>query len=129
MRKRRALPVSLHTPDTRAHPRTPRRSAAGEDWDSAPAAELVPRLAAIDPDAALGRSSVTCLAAHAPSGRLWAGTSDGKVHCWQVPGGGGAARWAHAWAAHGGKVKAMAVSPWGRLFTGAARAAAGAACA
>ena len=101
------------------------RRAPSEDWDSAPCALLETRLAAIDPDAAAAKSAVTCLAGHAPSGRVWAGTSDGRVHCWQVAGPGEPARWLHAWVAHVGKVKAVAVSPWGRVFTGAPRGAGG----
>lgn len=62
---------------------------------------------------------MTCLAAHPPSERLWAGTSDGRMHCWRVPeGGGGVARWLHSWRAHDGKIKGIAATPWGRVFTG-----------
>ncbi|GBF99290.1 inositol polyphosphate phosphatase [Raphidocelis subcapitata] len=90
--------------------------AGGEDWDSAACAELAPRGAPADGDGA-ARGAVTCLAAHPPSGRLWAGAADGRVHCWAVGAAGEAARWQHAWVAHSGKVKAMAASPEGRLFT------------
>jgi hypothetical protein len=103
--------TSLSQPATRA---------TQEDWDSAPCAELVPRASPLDgsPGGAAAKGAVSCLVAHPPSGRVWAGTNDGRVHCWLVAGGGVAAKWQHSWAAHGGRVKAMAVSAWGRLFTG-----------
>jgi hypothetical protein len=57
------------------------------------------------------------LAAPGPA-RLWCGTAGGVVHCWALAPDGAPARWLHAWTAHTGKIKAIALSPTGRLFTG-----------
>ncbi|WIA12339.1 hypothetical protein OEZ85_012390 [Tetradesmus obliquus] len=90
------------------------------DHDSAACAELTPR--SIEP--AKGR--VTALLLAPGPGMLWAGCSDGVVHCWGLckDGTGTAARWLHSWQAHGGKkIKALALCPTGRLFTGTATGA------
>lgn len=89
----------------------------GEDHDSAAAAAL-----GLGPSAGPGsKGRVSCVLFGAVPGRLWAGGGDGRVHCWSVAGDGSAARLLHSWEAHSGKVKGIALSPCGRLFTGAPR--------
>ena len=86
--------------------------------------------------------AVSALVSDGPSGRLWSGTADGRVACWETDGGGGggggiggsggglgatappqfpgAARFRHSFQAHrGSKIKSMALTPWGCLVTGA----------
>eukprot|EP00775_Hariotina_reticulata_P006490 gene6490-6717_t len=98
--------------------------AAREDHDSAACAELKP-LKSLDiastAGAAFGStkgSRVSCMLFGPGPGRLWCGCSDGTIYCWVLTPGGGAARWLHSWVAHNSKVKAMALSPSGRLYTG-----------
>ncbi|KAF8071307.1 IP5P13 [Scenedesmus sp. PABB004] len=112
-------------------PRGAGRPCASEDHDSAAAAELAPHpVGGFDagfggpPGGGAGKASrVTCLALAPGPARLWAGTSDGVVHCWSLDDDGGVARLLHSWLAHNGKIKALAVSPAGRLFTGSANGA------
>jgi hypothetical protein len=71
------------------------------------------------------RARITSMLLAPGPGLLWCGGSDGSVHCWGLckDGTGTAARWLHSWQAHGGKkVKALALCPTGRLFTGASAA-------
>eukprot|EP00879_Flechtneria_rotunda_P025468 GHRR01027067.1.p1 GENE.GHRR01027067.1~~GHRR01027067.1.p1 ORF type:complete len:899 (+),score=342.06 GHRR01027067.1:659-3355(+) len=110
------------------------KATAREDHDSAASAELTPGhhnpAAAVAGAAAAAVSSgsksgskVSCmLVSHGP-GWLWCGCTDGQIHCWCLDPAGGPARWLHSWTAHNGKVKALAVSPTGRLFTGSSNGA------
>jgi hypothetical protein len=92
-----------------------------EDWDSAPATLLRPTL--VSSSSSSKGSKVSCLLLDHVSGRLWSGCDDGRVNCWRVApvaasGGPLEVHWAHSWLAHNGKVKCMALTPWGRLYTG-----------
>jgi phosphatidylinositol-bisphosphatase len=122
--------------------------ARGEDWDSAPAGELhfpggfstsspsqpPPQSDASFPSAPFADSQLSAastppnnaeaasaLLGDPSTGRLWSATADGRVACWDTSiGSGRAARFLHAFTAHrGAKVKAMALTPWGALVTGA----------
>lgn len=86
-----------------------------EDHDSAAAAALGPGQYA----SSGSKCRVSCVLFGSVSGRLWAGCADGKVYCWELAGDGSVARLLHSWEAHSGKVKGIALSPSGRLFTGA----------
>lgn len=86
-----------------------------EDHDSAAAAALGPGQLG----SAGSKCRVSCVLFGAVPGRLWAGCADGKVFCWEAAGDGSVARLLHSWEAHSGKVKGLALSPSGRLFTGA----------
>lgn len=97
-----------------------------EDHDSGACAELAPRPQDFGYGLPGGSSSkasrvTAMLLGHGP-GLLWCGTSDGVVHCWGVAKdgtAGAAAQWLHSWVAHSGKkIKALALAPSGRLFTG-----------
>lgn len=93
---------------------------AREDHDSAACAELRPVLCDGGGAGSAGsKCRVSCLLLAPGPGWLWAGCTDGTVHCWALGHDGAAARWIHAWVAHSGKVKALAVTPSGRLLTGA----------
>lgn len=90
----------------------------GEDHDSAAAAALGLGHHSGSSSSSSSKSRVGCVLFGAVPGRLWAGSADGRVHCWAVAGDGCAARLLHSWEAHSGKVKGIALSPCGRLFTG-----------
>ena len=83
-----------------------------EDHDSAAAAALSLG------HAASGKGRVSAVLFGPVPGWLWVGTTEGKVHCWSVKGDGSVAWLLHSWEAHSGKIKALALSPGGRLFTG-----------
>lgn len=90
-----------------------------EDHDSAAAAAL-----GLGQFGSAGsKCRISCVLFGAVPGRLWAGCADGKVCCWALAGDGSVARLLHSWEAHSGKVKGIALSPSGRLFTGAHAAA------
>jgi hypothetical protein len=92
-----------------------------EDHDSAAAAALglghLPGIGSSSSSSS-SKSRDSCLAFGPVPGRLWSGCADGRVHCWEVGGDGAAARLLHSWEAHSGKIKGIALSPCGRLFTG-----------
>ncbi len=91
--------------------------APGEDWDSAPCAGVSPQ-PALQSIREGKPPRVSCLLLDAGSGRLWAGCDDGRVCCWGVE-TGKAARCQHSWVAHrGSKVKALVLTPWGKVITG-----------
>lgn len=87
---------------------------AREDHDSAAAAAL----GAGHTAGASSKARISCVLLGQVPGWLWAGSADGRVHCWSVRGDGSVARLLHSWEAHSGKVKGLALSPSGRLFTG-----------
>lgn len=96
-----------------------------EDHDAAECAELVPQKAPAfgDLGAAVGSGGskagkVSCMAVAPGPGWLWCGTTEGSIHCWALGQSGGVAKLLHSWLAHSGKVKGIAVTPSGRLFTG-----------
>jgi hypothetical protein len=99
-----------------------------EDHDSAAAAALgqghLPGIGS----SSSSKSRVSCVVFGPVPGRLWAGCADGRVHCWDVGGDGAAARLLHSWEAHSGKIKGIALSPCGRLFTGVCRGGVVGAC-
>lgn len=86
--------------------------AVREDHDSAAAAALSAG------QAAGSKARVSAVLFGPVPGWLWAGNTDGRVHCWSVKADGSAAWLVHSWEAHSGKIKALALSPCGRLFTG-----------
>jgi WD40 repeat protein len=88
-----------------------------EDHDSAAAAAL--GSGSQHGSASSSKGRVSCVLFGAVPGRLWAGCADGKLLCWEAAGDGSVARLLHSWEAHSGKVKGLALSPSGRLFTGA----------
>jgi hypothetical protein len=88
-----------------------------EDHDSAAAAAL--GAGGANSSSSSSKARVSAVLFGPVPGWLWAGGADGRVHCWAAGPDGGCARHLHSWAAHNGKVKALAVSPCGRLFTGA----------
>eukprot|EP00878_Enallax_costatus_P018559 GHUV01019542.1.p1 GENE.GHUV01019542.1~~GHUV01019542.1.p1 ORF type:complete len:869 (+),score=293.46 GHUV01019542.1:298-2904(+) len=99
-----------------------------EDHDSAECAELNPHKASPlgELGAAVGVSKpgkVSCMAVAPGPGWLWCGTTEGMVYCWSLGQSGGTAKLVHSWSAHSGKVKGIAVSPSGRLFTGSGNGA------
>ena len=100
-----------------------------EDHDSAACAELTPQ----KPPAFFGEQQgdfsaaaissgksgkVSCMVVAPGPGWLWCGTTEGTVHCWSLGQSGGVAKLLHSWAAHASKVKAVAISSSGKLFTG-----------
>jgi hypothetical protein len=91
-----------------------------EDHDAGAAAVLGPPGAAASAAGAAGASKgrISCVLFGAAPGWLWAGSADGRVHAWAVQPDGSLAAHLHSWQAHSSKVKALAVSPCGRLFTG-----------
>ena len=97
------------------------QATVNEDWDSAPATLLRPTMA--EGSSSSKGCRVSCMLLDHVSGRLWSGCDDGRVHCWRVApvaasGGPPEVQWVHSWLAHNGKVKCMALTPWGRLYTG-----------